>query len=118
MKLLSLRPMMVVNNVRTTIDYYVTHLHFTEVAYLETGHWGEVLKDGIFIMFTTGNELEPPHFAGTFYFNTDNVEAWWSALKDKAEIVYPVCDFEYNMREFAIKDCNGYTLQFGQPINL
>ena len=42
------------------------------------------------------------------------MNAWWELLKDKAEVVYPIEDFEYGMREFAIKDCNGYMLQFGQ----
>ena len=75
-------------------------------------------KDGIYIMFTIPNEHDPhqPHFAGSFYFNTNDVEAWWLHLKDHSEIIYPICDFEYGMREFAVKDCNGYTLQFGQHL--
>ncbi len=35
-------------------------------------------------------------------------------LKDKAAIVYPLEDFDYGMREFAIRDNNGYILQVGQ----
>jgi hypothetical protein len=31
-------------------------------------------------------------------------------------IVYPLEDFPYGMREFAIRDNNGYILQFGQEI--
>ena len=37
-------------------------------------------------------------------------------LKDKAAIVYPLEDFDYRMRKFAIRDNNGYILQFGQEI--
>ena len=37
-------------------------------------------------------------------------------MKDKAEVVYPIEDFDYGMREFAIRDNNGYLLQFGQEI--
>ena len=118
MNLTALRPMMVVNDVKTTIDYYVNQLQFTRVAYFEDGSWGQVQKDGIYIMFTIPNEHDPqqPHFAGSFYFNTNDVEAWWLHLKDHSEIIYPICDFEYGMREFAVKDCNGYTLQFGQHL--
>ena len=39
------------------------------------------------------------------------------AVKDKAKIVYPLEDFEWQMREFAIYDNNGYMLQFGQDIS-
>jgi hypothetical protein len=26
--------------------------------------------------------------------------------------------YEYGMHEFAIKDCNGYTISFGQPVEM
>ena len=32
------------------------------------------------------------------------------------ERCYPIEDFHYGMREFAIFDNNGYLLQFGQPL--
>jgi len=37
-------------------------------------------------------------------------------LKHNTEIVYPIEDFDYGMREFAIRDSNGYCLQFGQEV--
>lgn len=33
-----------------------------------------------------------------------------------ARVCYPIEDFHYGMREFAIFDNNGYLLQFGQPV--
>jgi hypothetical protein len=39
-----------------------------------------------------------------------------STLKDHARVCYPIEDFHYGMREFAIFDNNGYLLQFGQPL--
>jgi len=36
--------------------------------------------------------------------------------KTKQTIVYPIENFYYGMREFAIRDNNGYILQFGQEI--
>ena len=36
--------------------------------------------------------------------------------KTKQTIVYPIENFYYVMREFAIRDNNGYILQFGQEI--
>ncbi len=55
-------------------------------------------------------------FTGSLYFNVDNADEWYESLKDKASIYYPIGDFDYSMREFSIKDCNGYILQFGPEI--
>jgi uncharacterized glyoxalase superfamily protein PhnB len=119
MKLQSLRPILWVNDVAATIDYYVNVLQFTKIRFEQDWQWGVVVKDEIEIMFARPNEHTPyeePKFTGSLYLNTDNVDAWWELLKNKADIFYPVENFEYHMREFAIKDCNGYILQFGQEI--
>ena len=55
---------------------------------------------------------------GSLYFNTDDVDALWDRLKDRCEVVYPIDDFEYGMREFAVRDNSGYLLQFGKQIRL
>ena len=55
-------------------------------------------------------------FTGSLYLRTDDVDGLWNRLKDRARICYPIEDFEYGMREFAIYDNNGYLLQFGQEI--
>lgn len=68
-------------------------------------------------MFASPNEHTPfnkPQFTGSLYFNTDDDGGWWEKLKDKADVFYPLEEFEYGMREFAIKDCDGYILQFGK----
>jgi len=70
-------------------------------------------------MFTSRNDhsiIEKPTMTGSLYFNTDNVDQIWEELKDKVTVEYPIEDFEYGMREFAIRDCNGYLLQFGDGI--
>ena len=48
----------------------------------------------------------------TFYRDSE----LWQQIKERATVVYPLEDFEYGMREFAIRDNNGYILQFGQEI--
>lgn len=52
----------------------------------------------------------------SFYFTTDDVDAMWAKVRDKAEICYGIEDSEYGMREFAVYDNNGYLIQFGRPI--
>jgi hypothetical protein len=37
-------------------------------------------------------------FTGTFYFTTDDVEAMWTKVKDKAKVCYGIETFESGMR--------------------
>jgi hypothetical protein len=39
------------------------------------------------------------------------------SLKDKAEVMLPPQDMAYQMREFGIKDPNGYALILGEDIS-
>ena len=119
MRLSSIRPMLWVDDVKATMNYYTNVLGFNHGDNLENWGWGFVFKDDVEFMFTRPGERFPYNgmqFSGSLYLNTDNVDEWWNLLKDKADIFYPIENFEYNMREFAIKDCNGYILQFGQEI--
>ena len=50
MKLLNLRPILWVNDVRVPIDWYVTTLGFNETNYVEDWQWGQVRKDEISIL--------------------------------------------------------------------
>jgi len=38
----------------------------------------------------------------------------WKRLKDRCKIEYPIEDFEYGVREFAIRDNSGYLLELRQ----
>ena len=70
-------------------------------------------------MLALPNTHEPfdrPAFTGSLYFNVDDVDELWQKLKDNSEVVYPIEDFDHGMREFAIRDSNGYCLQFGKEI--
>ncbi|AJC47530.1 hypothetical protein SB85_06155 [Xanthomonas sacchari] len=54
--------------------------------------------------------------ACSLYFRTDEVDAWWQRLQPHGRTVYPLQDFAYGMREFAIRDPDGHLLQFGQAL--
>ena len=53
---------------------------------------------------------------GWFYFIVESVDLLWKDLKDKCHIEYTIENFQWEMREFAIRDNNGYILQFGEDI--
>jgi uncharacterized glyoxalase superfamily protein PhnB len=119
MQLQAIIPMLWVDDVRATIDYYVSVLSFNEANFSEDPSWGVVEKHKVKIMLAKPGPNWPydkPHFTGSLYLRTDDADAWWDFLKDKATVYYPIEDFKYGMREFAIRDCNGYILQFGQDI--
>ncbi|MES1217246.1 MAG: VOC family protein [Bacteroidota bacterium] len=120
MKIKQLTPMLQVDDLIATLDFYENVLGFTRDAYEPGWGWASLRKDEVAIMLALPNQHLPYHsslLTGSLYLRTDDVNEWWNKLKDKVEILYPVEDFEYGMREFAIKDCNGYTLQFGQSID-
>jgi uncharacterized glyoxalase superfamily protein PhnB len=81
--------------------------------------WASLSRDGVTIMLASPNAHEPfdkPAFTGSLYVRCDDVDALWDGVKDAARVCYPVEDFDYGMREFAIYDDNGYLLQFGQQL--
>lgn len=45
------------------------------------------------------------------------VNTLWEQLNNKTKICYEIENFEWEMREFAMYDNNGYILQFGQNIS-
>jgi len=89
------------------------------MAYEPGWGWARLALDHAELMISKPNEHLPfiqPSFTGSFYFTTDNTGILWDKLKDQTRICYPIQNFEYGMREFAVYDNNGYLLQFGHAI--
>ena len=119
MKLEKLTPMLRTKDLKGTVEFYTQVLGFECSAFSEEWAWASLGRDGVSVMLAGPNEHEPfdqPAFTGSLYFRTDGVDTLWEQLKDRAKVCYPVEDFEYGMREFAVYDNNGYLLQFGQEI--
>lgn len=117
MKLMSLSPILWTKDLPASIAFYHDVLGFECTN--QTAGWACLQKDEVELMLSLPNAHEPfdkIQFTGSFYFHPDDVKSLWQQLKDKARIVYPLEDFDYGMREFAIRDNNGYILQFGQEI--
>jgi uncharacterized glyoxalase superfamily protein PhnB len=117
MKLHNLTPVLWVADLEKAICFYRDLLGFDCLN--RTEGWASLQKDDVEIMISLPNEHEPfdkLQFTGSFYFRCDDADAMWNRLKDKAVVVYPIENFDYGMREFAIRDNTGYILQFGQAI--
>jgi len=107
------------DNLEETLEFYTIVLGFKVSGKNDDWAWANIYKDNVEIRLAKPNEHEPfdkPVFTGSFYFNTDDVDGLWQELKDKAKVCYAIENFEWDMREFAIYDNNGYLLQFGQNI--
>jgi uncharacterized glyoxalase superfamily protein PhnB len=109
--------MLRVHDIEESIRFYCDVLGFSCAERLEG--WACLVKDDVEIMLALPNEHQPfeqPTFTGSLYLRTDDVNKWWLSLNSNVTVVYPLEDFDYGMREFAILDNNGYCLQFGQPL--
>lgn len=111
--------MLYTTDLQGTIQFYTQILGFTCEANDESAGWASVKLDDCQLMFSLPNTHLPfdkPVFTGSFYFTVDSADSFWGQVKDKTEVCYPIENFDYGMREFAIYDNNGYLLQFGEEI--
>ncbi|MBE5320968.1 VOC family protein [Pedobacter sp. MR2016-19] len=114
-----LTPMLESHDMQETLKFYTEILNFTCASKFDDLSWLTLRKDEIEIMFCSPNEhrnIPKPIMSGSLYIKTNEVTALWESLKDHCKICYPLEDFDYGMREFAIYDNNGYLLQFGQNL--
>lgn len=119
MRLTGLTPTLYTRDVRGSVDFYVTTLGF-QLDGPDGGSGAFVRRDEVTIMFAWPNAhmpFEAPVLTGALYIRCDDVDEAWERVKDAARVCYPIEDFDYGMREFAIFDNNGYLLQFGQEID-
>jgi uncharacterized glyoxalase superfamily protein PhnB len=111
-----LTPMLYTRDLKETLAFYKDILGFELDNFSEDLGWLHIHNGGVKLMFCLPNEhipFEKPVCTGSFYFYTNQVDELWEKLKNTASILYGLEDFDYGMREFAIKDNNGYVLQFG-----
>ncbi|HEV7699665.1 MAG TPA: VOC family protein [Pyrinomonadaceae bacterium] len=116
---MGLKPMLWTEDLAGTIDFYTSVLGFTLAESNDEWGWAALSIDDVEIMLAKPNDHTPYDkigFTGTFYFATDDVEAMWLKVKDKAGVCYDIETFPWGMREFAVYDNNGYMLQFGQEV--
>ena len=119
-----LSPMLKVTDLAATIKFYSETLGFTVQNQMadDDGRatWCALKWGNASVMFYSAESLDqpagPPAMTGVLYFNPTDVRALWADLKDRVEVAWPLEEMPYGMLEFAIKDCNGYILSFGQQV--
>jgi uncharacterized glyoxalase superfamily protein PhnB len=122
MKLSGLVPMLETADIEATIDYYTRTLGFTlDATWPAEGPktWCRLVAGNVVLMFMTPDEEarpRAPQITGQLYCYPPDVDALWRELRDRVDVVWPLADWDHGMREFQIRDCNGYVLRFGQEI--
>lgn len=81
--------------------------------------WVSMHFDSVRLMISKPNahlSFERAQFTGSIYIEVSNANSLWDKVNSWATIEYPIEDFPYGMREFAIRDLNGYLIQFGESL--
>jgi hypothetical protein len=63
-----------------------------------------------------GSQASSPRRDVDLYIHVDNLEQCFRSMAPKVEIVEGIHSTEYEMREFIIKDLNGFWITLGQPL--
>jgi len=119
MTLKTLAPILTTDDMDRSVRFYVDVLGFT--CGMQTPGYSNLYRDAVRIMLAAPNDHQKwqgPKFTGQLYIGLETageVDALWAKVKDRAEAVYAVDDFDYGAHEFGIRDDNGYHLAFGAP---
>lgn len=127
LKLESLTPNIMVEDVNETIKYYEEFLGFKKVMSVPVEgkfDWAMITRDGVNLMLQQRASIvgEYPKFKDQsvggsliFYISVKNIEGFYEELLKLAVIIYTKLHKTfYGRKEFAIVDCNGYLLTFAE----
>lgn len=128
---------LMVENIEETVNFYKDNLNFklvmavpktldsmdTELKKNTKYAWAQIKNNDIEIMLQEQKSLKQDVKAFsyfkigasvTFYFEIENASDFYEKVKDKVEIIKELQVTWYKMKEFYIKDNNGYILCFAE----
>lgn len=137
MEFKKLTPNFPVKNVKESVSFYQNMLGFkleiavpdgtnsitNEISDAKEYSTAMMRKDDVFVMFLKHDNFEESTqaFKGVtedvpvlFYVDVSDINELYIGLKGKVQIEKEIETTWYGMREFYIKDCNGYLLGFGE----
>jgi len=113
-------PMIHVPDVRATIDWYKS-LDFNVVNANEDNgkiDWAMLSFGDSAVMFNAGGQNTTSDRRDVdLYVHTDNVSDLYERLRERVEVREELHDTFYGMREFIIRDLNGFWVTFGQEVS-
>ena len=106
---------MAVQDGKTTIENEISDKH--EYAY------AMVSRDEVYVMFLKSDSFQddipllkgvPQGASVLFYIDVEDIDKVYEKINNRVEIIKDIETTWYGMREFYIKDCNGYILGFAE----
>ena len=102
-----------------TIAFYAGKLGFIVTNQVKredgTPQWCYLLRGAAALMFyAEPKAVDPTGMTGCLYFYPRDIAAEWERLKELVPVICPLQATTYGMREFVIRDPNGYELRYGQ----
>jgi uncharacterized glyoxalase superfamily protein PhnB len=80
-------------------------------------NWAKLTFGNSEVMFQSGGKPSTERRREVdLYITNENVDELYQRLKDRVQVVEDPHDTLYSMREFIIRDFNGFWITFGQPI--
>src|SRR5690242_1609864 len=116
-----LLPCLHVNDMRRSLHVYLEVLGFSQTGYYPIESEPirtEVRRDDVAIILYTvpvhGGD-QTPAFTGALYVFPESIESLAAELRDRVPFAWGPQDTDFGIREFAIRDPDGYTLVFAEP---
>lgn len=115
-------PMIHVPDVRATAEWYVSIGFSIRNLVREDGESGEIvwasltLGESEIMLNAGGKPSNANRREFDLYIHTDNVDQLRKNLDGRVNVVEDLHDTFYGMREFIIRDINGFWITFGQPL--
>ena len=111
-------PMIHVPDVKATAGWYTSIGFQLRASNEEDGemNWAALTYGDSEFMLNIGGKPSTAHRREVdLYVRSLNVDQLYGQLKDRVEVVQVPYDAFYGMREFTIRDNNGFWITFGQP---
>jgi uncharacterized glyoxalase superfamily protein PhnB len=111
----NLEPLLQVRDLPATVAFWRDVLGFRVNGMFpdDAPTWCGMQSGNARIMFSSFDGVDASALTGTIYLYPDDIDATWEMLKDSVPVVEPLHLTAYGMREFAIRDPNGFVLSFG-----
>src|SRR6185503_17038007 len=107
-------PCLLVSDMRRSLDFYIDVLGFTQTGYYPIESEPirtEVRRDGVAIVLlaeAAHRLYETPAFSGALYIFPESIDRLAEELRGKVPFTWGPEDTDFGMREFAIRDPDGY----------
>ena len=115
-------PLLAVEDIDRSIDFYQNTLRFTIVGRAEAAgrlFWCRLERGGASIMLQEAEDEDGPAEGRgrgvAFYFVCDDVERLYAELSSRGILLDPVTVAEYGMKQLFVPEPDGYSVCFESP---